>query len=243
MTEILSQKHTIQSEQVGMKRLLKPSSLLMMLQEIALDHCRALHLGSDVTLSRDLLWVVTRYFISIERMPRYEETVTLETWPGPMRRILFPRYFRMRDGEGNVLLNASSVWVLIDGKERKMIAPKQYGLPEYDGHIEGDEVPYNVPARPIKAQRTERFTVPYSYIDLNGHMNNTKYLDLCIDLIADEVMDKKLEELSAEFQSEIQYRETVSIGIGTDGTYYIFTGTGEKPSFRIGLGFSDAEEK
>ena len=56
-------------------------------------------------------------------------------------------------------------------------------------------------------------------------------------------MGKKLKELSAEFQSEIQYRETISIGIGTDGTDYTFTGTGEKPSFRIGLGFSEAEEE
>jgi acyl-ACP thioesterase len=243
MSGILSQPHTILSEQVDMQRNLKPSSLLMMLQEIALDHCRLLNLGSDTTLNRNLLWVVTRYYVSIERMPRYEESVTLETWPGPMRRILFPRYFRMYDSDGTVLLRASSVWVLIDGSERTMISPKQYGLPEYAGHVEGDEVPYNVPARAVPEIRTEHFTVPYSYIDLNGHMNNTRYLDLCGDLIADDVMKKKLTSISAEFQSEIAYKQTVTIGIGTDGAYYTFTGTGEKPSFRIGLGYSDSEDR
>lgn len=242
MTEILSQHHTILSEQVDMQRLLRPSALLMMLQEIALDHCRLLDLGSDATLNRNLLWVVTRYYISIERMPRYEENVTLETWPGPIRRILFPRYFRMWDTDGRVLLKASSVWVLIDGNTRTMISPKQYGLPEYEGHVEGDEVPYNVPARAIPATRRECFTVPYSYIDLNGHMNNTKYLDLCGDLVADEIMEKHLVSISAEFQSEIQYKETISVDIGRDGWYYTFTGKGEKPSFRIGLGFSGTEE-
>lgn len=243
MTEILAQQHTILSEQVDMFRRLKPSALLMMLQEAALDHCRLLDLGSDRTLNRNLLWVVTRYYIEIERMPRYEEEIVLETWPGPMRRILFPRYFRMRDTDGNVLLRASSMWVLIDGNTRTMISPKQYGLPEYGGHTEGDEVPYNVPARPIPAERSERFTVPYSYLDLNGHMNNTRYVDLCIDLIADEVTGQDLKSLSAEFQSEIHYKETVSVAIGKDGSYYTFTGTAEKPSFRIGLGFSGTEEQ
>lgn len=243
MNGILSQSHTILSEQVDMQRILKPSSLLMMMQEIALDHCRLLNLGSDNTLNRNLLWVVTRYFISIERMPRYEENVILETWPGPMRRVLFPRYFRMRNVEGTVLLRASSVWVLIDGAARTMISPKQYGLSVYEGHIEGDEVPYNVPARAIPETRTEHFTVPYSYIDLNGHMNNTRYLDLCGDLISDDVMKKRLNSVSAEFQREIAYKETVTIGIGTDGNYYTFTGTGEKPSFRIGLGYVDSEDK
>ncbi len=243
MNGILSQPHTILSEQVDMQRCLKPSSLLMMLQEIALDHCRLLNLGSENTLNRNLLWVVTRYFISIERMPCYEENIILETWPGPMRRILFPRYFRMRDAGGNILLRASSVWVLIDGSSRTMISPKQYGLPEYEGHIEGDEVPYNVPARAVPETRTEHFTVPYSYIDLNGHMNNTRYLDLCGDLIADEITGKKLVSVSAEFQNEIAYKETVMIGIGTDGDYYTFTGKGEKPNFRIGLGYRDSEDK
>ena len=63
MTEILAQSHIIRSEQVDVQRILKPSSLLLMLQEIALDHCRMLGLGSEATLNRDLLWVVTRYYV------------------------------------------------------------------------------------------------------------------------------------------------------------------------------------
>lgn len=242
MTEILKQSHIINSEQVDVHRILKPSSLLLVLQEIALDHCRMLGLGSEATLNRDLLWVVTRYYIEIERMPSYEEEVILETWPGPTRRVLFPRYFRMKDKDGNILFRASSVWVLIDGKERKMITPKAFGLEPVEGLIVGDELPYNMPAKALPETREGSFFVPYSYLDLNGHMNNTRYLDVCFDLIADETEGRSLTSISAEFQNEIHYRETVAVKIGSVENDYTFTGMTDKPCFRIGMSFSPKGE-
>ena len=235
MNELLAETFSIRSDQVDRTQTLRPSALLLMLQGIALDHCRALGLGSDMTLHRNLLWVVTRYYFEIERLPRYEETVTLETYPGTLRRVLFPRYFRMKDAAGGVLLRASSVWVLIDGEKRAMISPKQYGLPIYDGLRMEDELPYNKPAPPIPLTRTESFRVPYSYLDLNGHMNNTKYFDQCIDYIADEVEGRALRSISAEYQNEIHYRDAVSVAIGEKDGAYLFTGTTDKPCFRIGL--------
>lgn len=237
--ELFSKQMTILSEQVDRTRTLKPSALLLMLQEIALDHSRALDLGSDKTLYRNLLWVVTRYYFEINRLPRYEETVTLETYPGPVRRVLFPRHFRMTDADGNVLLRASSVWVLIDGEKRTMISPKQYDLPVYDGLTLSDELPINRPAEPIETERTASFAVPYSYLDLNGHMNNTKYFDACIDMIADEAEGKPLRSISAEYQNEIHYRDKVSVSIGHRGNTYLFTGVTEKPCFRIGLTYGE----
>lgn len=243
MTDICMQSHTIRSEQVDPRRVLRPSSLLLMLQEIALDHSDLLGLDSDATLHRNLLWVVSRYHIVIDRLPAYEEPVTLETWPGPMRRVLFPRYFRMKDQSGKVLLRASSVWVLIDGARRAMVNPKDYGLNAIEGRTEGDELPYNMPPEAIAPQRTERFTVPYSYLDLNGHMNNTRYFDLCTDLIADEIEGKRLAEIRAEYQNEARYRDTLTVGIGKRDDTYTFTGTTEKPCFRIGLRCAPASEE
>ena len=241
MTEVLSKTIPIRSEHVDAKRTLRLSALLMMLQEIALDHSQLLGLGSDQTLNRNILWVVSRYHIRIERLPRYEETVTLETWPGPMRRVLFPRYFRMKDAAGNELLKASSLWVLIDGEARKMINPKSAGLTLFEGIEFGDELPYNVSAKPLEIQRRESFTVPYSYLDFNRHMNNTRYFDLCTDLIADEIAEKKPVSILAEYQNEVHYKETIRVDIGSEDGAYLFVGTGEKPSFRIGLCYASEE--
>ncbi len=235
MTEILSKTVFIRSEHVDVRRLLRPSALFLMLQEIALDHSALLGLGTDATLHQNLLWVVTRYHVAIERLPQYEETVVLETWPGETRRVLFPRHFRMKTQDGEPLLRVSSLWVLIDGETRKMISPKQYGLTPVEGLTVGDELPVNVPADAIEPTRFETFTVPYSYLDLNGHMNNTRYFDLCTDLIADEVTDRKLVSISAEYQNEVHYREQLSVSIGQQNGRYTFTGTAGHPCFRIGF--------
>ena len=235
MTEILSKEIAIRSEHVDVNRLLRPSTLFRFFQEIALDHSTALGLGTEQTLHQNLLWVVTRYYVKIERMPAYEEAVELQTWPGEMRRVMFPRYFRMRSKNGEPLLNASSVWVLIDGAARKLIAPKQYGLEPVAGLSVGDELPYNVPPEPIAPQRTASFTVPYSYLDLNGHMNNTRYFDLCEDLIADEREGLRLGSIAAEYQNEVRYKQTLAVSIGRRENAFTFVGTTEQPCFRIGL--------
>lgn len=241
MTEILSNSFSIRSEHVDARRVLRLSTLLLMLQEISLDHSTLLGFGSDATLNRNILWVVTRYHLEINRLPRYEERVTLETWPGEMRRVLFPRYYRMKDEAGNVLMRASSVWVLIDGLERKMIVPKAAGLTPAEGLRTGDELPYNVSAAQLPTVRTESFTVPYSYLDLNGHMNNTRYFDLCTDLIAEEIAAKRVVGVIAEYQNEIRYGETVSVSIGRNNDTYLFTGTCGRPCFRIGLTYASEE--
>ena len=65
MTEILSNSFSIRSEHVDARRVLRLSTLLLMLQEISLDHSTLLGFGSDATLNRNILWVVTRYHLEI----------------------------------------------------------------------------------------------------------------------------------------------------------------------------------
>lgn len=159
----------------------KPSYLLGLCQEAAGEHSALL--GAQESLAeRHLFWAVTRQKVQISRLPRSGETVTLETWPMPTTRVAYPRSTIAYDEKGNELFRAISLWVLMDIESRAMILPGKSGV-TVNGMLRGSElaVPGSLP--PKNADATVSRQVRYTELDVNGHMNNARYLDWLDDLL------------------------------------------------------------
>ncbi len=161
---------------------LKLSSLLYFAQEAAGQHSELLGSGYETLARQKLFWAVTRHKVQISRLPRRGETITLETWPMPTTKVAYPRSVLAYDAEGKELFRAISLWVLMDAENRTMVLPGRSGV-EVMGTLRGTELasPHSLVPRAL-TRSTER-TVTYSYLDRNGHMNNTRYLDWVSDLL------------------------------------------------------------
>ena len=161
---------------------LKPSHILMMLQEVAGDHSALLGTDRDSLMQKDLFWAVIRHRVQIDRLPRHGETIRIETWPIPATRSSFPRSVIAYDAEGKECFRAMSLWVLMDMDKRNMILPGKSGV-TVSGMLTGSElaVPGSM-ALQNAGQKTER-TVRYTDLDVNGHMNNCRYLDWVADTL------------------------------------------------------------
>ena len=96
-----------------------------------------------------------------------------------------------------------------------------------------DEIPLPIAPRPIPPAEGRSFTVPYSYVDLNGHMNNTRYFDLAEDCIPAAGSGRALRAVSTEFNREVRFGEELSLQWGRDGSRWYITGGGEKTAFRM----------
>ena len=215
-------------------RKLRLSELFTRFQEIAIADTEEHDMGRDKTLDRGLLWVVTGYRVEINRLPEYDETVTLETWAGKTMHVFFPRYFRMKDAAGNVILQASSFWVLIDASVRKVIFPEEAGVFMEEVKVE------NRPAfpRPPRIGETPEevpFTVTYSTLDLNGHMNNTRYFDAVQDAIYPLKKAAPPRLIQVEFKNEARPGETFMIRYGENGDTVSVTGEADRTIFRMSL--------
>ena len=127
--------------------------------------------------------------------------------------VLFPRYFRVLGEKGNVLINGSALWTLIDAKTRSFVFANQYGI-----DVPGESHPgESALPKAVKTETTEEhrsFTVPFSYCDLNGHMNNARYLDLVEDTLPYEVVGRPLTSITTQYDHEIRYGETVDLAWG-----------------------------
>lgn len=220
-----------------MHKKLKTSSLFSLLQQAASEHCLQLGYGSEYTMNRGFLWVITRQKAEIISLPSYEDEIIIESWPGPTRHVIYPRYYRILDKSENVLINASSVWTLIDASTRSVAGYDRHGI-RLDGTVTGNEI--SLPRAPAKIPftREQEFVVPYSYLDINGHMNNTRYFDLAEDLISSPAAGDMLRALTVEYSSEALLNETINVKIGQDNKRYYICGDTDKQIFKIFLDYS-----
>ncbi len=162
---------------------LKISALFNYFQDIASIHAENLGFGVEF-LQKELgvTWVLVKILVKIERLPRLNEDIFLETWPLEPKKLEFERDFIVRDLEGNILVKAISSWIILDlaNRELKKTDELPSRLSSYSsvraidgriGKVKGGQ------------QRIEVYkkVIGYSDIDINGHLNNSKYIDYITD--------------------------------------------------------------
>ena len=189
-------------------------------------------MGREKTLDKGILWIVGLQRAEISRMPVYDEQIVLKSWPGKTMHLFFPRYYQIETAAGEVLVRASALWSLVDQETRKLVFPEKYGV-VIEGVSTGEEI--SLPVSPRKLELTEEspFRVPFSYVDLNGHMNNTRYFDLAEDLIPAAAAGRRLCRASVEYACEARLGEKLSVAVEEAGGCFYISGDGEKEIFRM----------
>lgn len=235
---VYRQELRLRSKHVDMYRRLRTSELFRLLQEASIRHTEELGMGRDKTLDRGILWVLGLQRAQITRMPAYDEEIVVKSWPGRSMHVLFPRYYSVETKDGQPLLRSSALWTLVDAQTRKMVFPEKVGV-AIDGIVTSEEIPLPSPPPRLTCTEQAAFTVPYSYVDLNGHMNNCRYFDLAEDLTAAAAAGKELRDIQVEYVSEARLGRELTVSWGQDGARYFVTGQAEQCVFRMGLAYGE----
>ena len=234
----------LRSKDVDMFRRLRLSRLFELFQEASIRHTEQLGMGREKTLDKGVLWVLLMQRAELRRMPEYDEEILIRSWPGRNMHLLFPRYYAVDASDGSPLIRASAIWGLVDAGSRKLAFPERYGI-VIDGVETGEEI--SLPRTLPKTGEAETdclqrdFTVPYSFVDLNGHMNNTRYFDLAEDCVGAAAEGRVLSSIQTEYSNEARFGETLHLRWQwKDGTASV-SGEGEKPVFRMLMTYQDQE--
>ena len=197
---------------------LKPSAMLLYIQQTAGEHSDSYELTYDALAQRGIFWAVIRHKIEVIRLPMENETITVETWPMPTTRVAYPRSTVAYDEQGNVLFRSICLWILMDLKNRSMLVPGKSGV-DVEGFIRGDELstPRSLLPKPLK-ERISRQVV-YSDLDRNGHMNNARYLDWTQDLLpSDHHQEHPIKELTMCYINEALEGQNLDLNWEQDET-------------------------
>ena len=220
MSPLYTKTFKIKSKHVDFRRKMRLSVLMTFFQEACIAHTEELGMGRKMTLDRGFLWVILNEHIKINRLPEYDEDVTLQSYPGPTMHFFFPRHFFLKDKQGNVLVEISALWGLIDAKKREMIDPRAKKI-IIDGQENGDELPMVNFIKVPPLSKSTTFEATYSRTDINGHLNNAAYVDFALDNFAKEDLEADPKEIKLTFKKEIPYGEKVELNYDkVEGSYY-----------------------
>ena len=235
MEKSYAERFILRTGQCDMQGQWRPGAVLEAMQETAGAHCARLGIGRPVMDGLGIAWVLSRSHVILRRAPRLNETITVETWPLPPKHLFFPRINAFRDADGHAIGEASSLWLLMDLKQRRVVSSDEVlrHLPE------NDDLPAGIPlgaARPLPGEAMPgAMTPPYSDFDLNGHVNNTKYLDWTCGALGHDVMARRrVAEFSICYDHEVLPGEALRTELVRDGERFSFCGfTGDKRCFCV----------
>ncbi len=227
----------IRTYQADMTDHLTPGALLQMMQEMAGTHAELLNVGRSALIPMELCWILTRVEVHMDRWPTSGQTLTIETFPMPNRRWFFPRYFIFRDTSGMQIGYAGTLWALLDIRERRMSKPDEIMrlMPDNSDLTAPMGLPATVSEVAIPPV-TDVILPRYTDLDVNGHVNNTRYIDWCCNALGIETMQRcQLCSFALNFNQEIRPGQTIRTELRRAGDAFSFSGfDGDTRHFDVG---------
>lgn len=204
-------KYFIGSNDVDQFLELKLASFFKMMQDIATEHAEVLNIGKQETIDKGLYWVIARTELDILSMPKYLTNVVLKTYPGDDLKMLFPRYFQLEDEQGNVLIKASTTWMVLNKETKRVCLNPFNGYKAPTEHYEG-ELHLPTKCASDETSKVEDRLIRYSDIDLNGHLNNTKYIEYVVDTHNSEFYKKhRISHFLINYHKELKDGEVLTL--------------------------------
>jgi medium-chain acyl-[acyl-carrier-protein] hydrolase len=149
--------------------------------------------------------------VQITRLPVSGEKITVQTWPMPTTRAAYPRSTVAYDEAGNECFRGISLWVLMDAESRAMVLPGKSGV-TVSGMLTGSELAAPGSMALQSAGQTMTRTVRYTDLDINGHMNNCRYLDWVEDTLPGSFHEENhVSEFTVNYMTEAREGEALSL--------------------------------
>lgn len=191
---------------VDNKLLLKPSSLVLYLQDLAIEHSNSLGYTLEYLAEKKRGWAITNYHITIDRFPKCGEKIKIYTWSCKCSRMQAERCFRVEDENGNVIIKAMTRWIFMDLYNRCPVEIEEDMQKAYYSPVPAiiEDEKYIMPKASEKnIFLKKQFAVTRSSMDTNGHANNAKYIEWAIDDVPDEIYDNfSLKDIKVVYRKE-----------------------------------------
>ncbi|KAL6188036.1 hypothetical protein ACLB2K_039430 [Fragaria x ananassa] len=218
------QRVVIRSYEVGPDKTATMESIVNILQETASNHMRMSGLISDEfgathgMMKNDLIWVVSRMPIQVDRYPSWGEVLEIDTWVGASGKNGMRRDWLIRsEATGHVFARATSTWVMMNRKTGCLSEmPKEVRAEIEPWFIEKQAITEDVVEEIVKVEKDldmdldKNLKPKRSDLDMSHHVNNVKYVRWMLETIPDQILEARHQLTSIVLESR---RECVSSDI------------------------------
>lgn len=217
----------------------RPAAVLRLMQETANHNMQTAKPSYYELYEKGMAFVISRLHLKFNKpITRFDEYIC-STWACPSKGVTFQRNYTV-EKDGEIFAFANSAWALVDFNSGALQKVNDF---DRSGYCSDDAI------EPLNATR---FKIPsecdlhcvgskkvyYSDIDLNLHMNNTRYPELLCDHMPN--IDKIfITEMYISFVGEAAFGEQIEIyrSEAIDNTCYFKSLVGSKTNIEAKIVF------
>lgn len=210
---ILENEYIVKLSEIGKGNKATNKAILSYLEDIGGIHSNKAGYGVLEIEETHLSWILLGWRLQVIRRPKYAETIRIKTWSKGVVKFYTYRDFEIYDQQGNLIIKASSKWVLLDIEKGKIIRIEPELMDKYEPEMnkavfemhEFDKV-----SEPDEYKYETEYTVRRADIDVNNHMHNLNYIEIANEALPEEVYRGALfNDVRITYKKEIKLGDTV----------------------------------
>ncbi len=213
--------HSYEVDQNGRAR---PDIILSFMLDTAWSHTKDTEFSYSELKDEGQLWVLSRFLAVLHDLPKWDDEIIVETWGKGTDRLFGLRDFIVHSKSDKKLVSATSAWLIIDRKTSRVQRIESLGR-NFPMQLERNEL--DVKLEKIEAKPAERSNmehmVHYSDVDVNKHVNSSKYLQWILDSFPVEYSEKReLKSFEINFTAEAKLGGKIYVASSDagDSCYY-----------------------
>ena len=157
-------------------------------------------------------WVLSRFALEMKYFPKQYEKIAIETWVEEVHTLNTIRNYRVYNEAGEIIGNSTSVWVMINMKTRRPMELKlltginRFALNKSNG------IERALKLEAVGGNPLDDFSVKYTDIDINQHVNTVHYLDWMVNTFSlEDHKTNSIRRLDVNFMNEVVYGDRVNV--------------------------------
>lgn len=203
---------------------LKYVDLCNLLQLTAAEHSILGGLSFNDMQQHHQAWVLSRIRIEIEALPKWQDKVSIKTWIENLEGSRSIRNIEMYLN-GKKIAGATTYWAVFNTQHRKaepLALPHEH-FEKYPDHKATSQSFSRINVLQDTEKITER-TVVLSDLDIVNHVNNTKYLEWCLDTMNPKtILKQEIKSLEMNFLRELNLNDQVEIHSDENRNFFTVT--------------------
>ena len=194
-----------------------PSLILLSLQVSGSQSAQLGVSDKEILEKYNLVWIITEYDIDVIRLPRFAEEITIETEALSYNRLFCYRRFTIYDESGQAIIQMLASFALMDRDSRKVHSVDPEMVAPYQSEF-SKKIIRGPKYTDLDNPTSKDYHVRFYDLDMNGHVNNCKYLDWIFEVMgADFLMNHIPQKINLKYVKEVRPGGMISSSYELDG--------------------------
>ena len=194
-----------------------PSLILLSLQVSGSQSAQLGVSDKEILEKYNLVWIITEYDIDVIRLPRFSEEITIETEALSYNRLFCYRRFTIYDESGQAIIQMLATFALMDRDSRKVHSVNPEIVASYQSEF-SKKIIRGPKYTDLDNPTSKDYHVRFYDLDMNGHVNNSKYLDWVFEVMgADFLMDHIPQKINLKYVKEVRPGGMITSSYELDG--------------------------